>query len=337
MTRSKIECHLIPFLFLALVAPAFGQVQFFEDEDDWLAEVTHVQVFSFDATNTCLANELTCPPTPVENQLLGESLNFFNNDTGMHWSFELRALEPDANLVFHESDFDPIQNTISIGQANDGPAHSDDDWEVSFTDCDVYVFGFDVVDNSPDPLESIEVFGPGDVLLDTTAPTDSGPVDFIGIISDSPITRIRFNEENDGDDIAVANFRFFGNPPPMQEVYLVWSSVPFKITCIPVIGHCPDDEDGTMCPTNHYATTNEKNSLLGAVASIYQTLLGGVELENIHFNNILVDNVPSDAKAIYLTDWPLDPFPWLPFLEWPIGGKAVSGINPRNEIPGGKL
>lgn len=118
---------------------------------------------------------------------------FTFNDTEGTSIFQTGALSP-GDINNHEND--DVTFRITSGPALHG-------------------FGFDLLNSIQDGAipETVQILGAGDVLLGTLAISQStlGGTDrniFIGVTSDTPITGIAFDEDSNGDDIAIRNFRF---------------------------------------------------------------------------------------------------------------------------------
>jgi Thrombospondin type 3 repeat len=184
--------------------------------------VTNVETFRFTASNVEKADEVASIPS--NKARLGPTLTFAAPNTGLSRGFTLQALQstpPGVNLVYNDleagdstSDFGP--DSISIGDINN---HENDDWQVTMTSGPpLTVFGFDLIGNKAPPSgELFSVYGPDNVLYGSL-PAPIGDIFFIGVVATAPIARLHFNEGasdkqgSDGDDIAIANFRFAVNP-----------------------------------------------------------------------------------------------------------------------------
>jgi hypothetical protein len=197
-------------------------------EADWAVAAGGAAPLVFDTTaaNVALATEVPSPPG-LGAYLCGSGdpqpscqLSFAAVNTQLCRDWTLRSLEAGSGITFDDSqersNSPAWQEALSIGDIND---HSNDDFELSFGAGEpVHAFGFHFVDNSRERYESLEVYGPGDQLIAIlpghTAPiSDGNRVAFLGIVSPIPITRVVFDEDTSGDDMAIRDFRF-GDPDP---------------------------------------------------------------------------------------------------------------------------
>jgi len=194
-----------------------ASVNFYTNEASWQAALSSgltLESFNTTAANVALANEVATAPGP--NTSVGDFLTFDKANTGLSVSFTVEALQSGANFTFDDDetsgnipDFD---NALSVGDIHN---HENDDWEVIVTDgLPLYGFGFYLRNSDSVSGESFQLFAQGGTFLDsfTGIPTSNS---FVGAISTAPITRLYFNEDPGGDDIAIADFRFAsGNPVP---------------------------------------------------------------------------------------------------------------------------
>jgi hypothetical protein len=198
-------------------------------EGDWAAAAGGATPLVFDTTaaNVALANEVASPPGvgaylcgPPGNPQPSCQLSFEAVNTQLCRDFTLRSLQAGSGITFDDSqersDSPAWQEALSIGDIND---HPNDDFAFSFgTGEPVHAFGFHFVDNQRQRDESLKVYGPGDQLIAILpghlAPvSDGNRVAFVGIVSPLPITRVFFDEDTSGDDLAIRDFRF-GDPDP---------------------------------------------------------------------------------------------------------------------------
>jgi len=163
--------------------------------------------------NIALANEVGAPPGA--NMSLGSIITFEPANTGLPFTFYLRATIGGYRLVYDDQEghpaFQPMdqQRSISIGDADD---EENDNFEIGVPEWDrnhaVFAIGITVGDNAAEGEERIEVEGLG--LSKTFAMSPDCPLThgFIGVVSTVPLTSLFFNEGNGGDDIFVRDFRF---------------------------------------------------------------------------------------------------------------------------------
>ena len=198
-------------------------------EADWAAAAGG-QTLAFDTTaaNVGLATQLGAPPAPgaflcgpPSAPVASCQLDFAAVNTHLCRNFSFRALEAGAGITFDDSaernGAAVWQNALSPGDVGD---YVNDDFEFAFGAGDpVHTFGFYFVDNQRKDVEGLYVYGPGDellaVLFGPNAPlSDGNKSAFVGIVSPTiPITRVVFDEDADGDDLAIRDFRF-GDPDP---------------------------------------------------------------------------------------------------------------------------
>jgi len=204
----------------ARVEPRPGPVvRFFTDESAWRAAVEKVETFRTTGANVAMAAEVKAPPG--RDASLGPVLTYTRSQTGLSWDFRLKMLEPGSGpghgFVFNDTSNNPevppaFINALAVGK---GDQFEDDDWQVEITSGPkLFALGFDLCDNSSSEGESLSVYGSEGALLASTKVIPSGPhgtVAFVGVVSAAPITKIIFDEDRGGDDIAIADFRF-ANP-----------------------------------------------------------------------------------------------------------------------------
>lgn len=202
---------IIVAMLLALFVPhpANADVLFFTDKSEWVTEIacrTEIAAFPLTPANINFANEVSAPPgsdTPV-----GSVLTFAGDVTAKPFFFKLRTLQTNAQFIHGDSPY--LTDTLSVGEVS---VHEDDDWEIVFAGS-VVAFGVEIVDNDYNDTEQFQVFGLDGTLLGATTPPaiDDGPVTdqvlFVGVVADEPITRIVFDEDAAGDNIAIAGLMF---------------------------------------------------------------------------------------------------------------------------------
>jgi len=199
--------RLVPTLLAVLLAPPAGAgTLFFDDLAAWQAASTGVERFAFTLENTALAAEVGAPPGPDAALGIGR-LSFAAADTGLARGFALEALTRDFDWHYQERGLASLAETLSPGEL-DGD-REDDDFAVELLDGPMLTaFGFDLVSNDAgSAAESISVFA-GPVFLGSAPLPAGGGRQFIGVVSDSPITLIMVDEAADGEDIMIADLRF---------------------------------------------------------------------------------------------------------------------------------
>lgn len=213
-------------------APA-QSVTYFSDEAAWITAVENtactVQTFETTPDGVAMANEVSTPPGL--NAALGGQLTF-ESIASLSLDFELIApnedsCDPGRALVYddNEQNFPSGERLISIGDIDGVPscpstlvAYQDDDFTVHVTPVapdvmGVYAIGVEVVGNDLVPGEELRVFNEAGVLVATFSaelPDDNSvfnPV-FMGVLAAEPLSRIEFEEGDDGDDIAIRDFWF---------------------------------------------------------------------------------------------------------------------------------
>jgi hypothetical protein len=127
--------------------------------------------------------------------------------------FTVEALQPGAEFTFSDSEsgiplFD-FENALSVGDIDN---FEDDDWQLRLLDsASMTAFGFEIRHSRFGPDEAITLYS-GDQVIGTvdlsSLPASGNDNYFIGITSDVPFDSIGFDEDTDGDDIAIADFRF---------------------------------------------------------------------------------------------------------------------------------
>ena len=144
---------------------------------------------------------------------LGKKITFNGSNTGYPFNFELENMDgaiPPNNyhlaLVYNDNE-GFTDNSISIGDIDN---YEDDDFEIRVSgNAKVYAIAFVMQDNNKDPGEYLEVHAMDknnqecQILYYTT-----GINGFFGIVSPVPITKIRFDESSNGDDIGLDDLSF---------------------------------------------------------------------------------------------------------------------------------
>jgi hypothetical protein len=188
----------------------------YTSEADWQAAAGSAVAFDTTAANVGLADEVAAPPGP--DSALGTPLTFGAAQTGLCHDFDLHALEPGAGITFDDSeivdDDDPSADpafdaALAIGDRHD---FKDDDFRIGLlAGAPVFAVGFFLVDSDSKPDESLVVSHAGGnfpAIDGSLLPSSLGGRAFVGVVADVPITQVAFDEKHDGDDIAVADFRF---------------------------------------------------------------------------------------------------------------------------------
>ncbi|RJR18747.1 MAG: hypothetical protein C4581_06025 [Nitrospiraceae bacterium] len=181
------------------------------DPADWEAMVSDIELFTTISENIALADELASQPGM--NAQLGPILTFQSTKTGLSRGFFVETLQEGAGFTFNESEGGvtqiSFQDALSVGDIN---GWEDDDWQLSLLDgASMMAFAVEIRSAR---------FGPGEAMTLYSGSEPVGSVDlnslpnigdenyFIGLISDVPFDRVSFDEDPDGDDIGIADFRF---------------------------------------------------------------------------------------------------------------------------------
>lgn len=181
------------------------------NQTEWESEVANIEVFTTIADNISLADEVAS--LPGVNAQLGPILSFQTVSTGLSIGFAVETLQAGAGFTFNESEGGIIQgsfqNALSVGDMDNW---EDDDWKLSLLDSvSMTAFGVEIRDSRFTPGESITLYSNGETVgtIDLSSlPSEENENTFIGVVSDVPFDSIVFNEDPDGDDIAIADFRF---------------------------------------------------------------------------------------------------------------------------------
>ncbi|MFK8030860.1 MAG: thrombospondin type 3 repeat-containing protein [Gammaproteobacteria bacterium] len=188
-------------------------VQVFYDEVAWIDALGgQFERFDTNAGNIQLAAEVLDAPGPDAQLCAADSegecaLTFRTNSTGLCHGFEFRSF---GGITFNDTEFSPPQpDSLSVGDINN---QENDDFEIRRIEgSPIEALGFTFVSNDSSIDEKLTVFGENGEVLRLIG-SDEIPVDpdsaFIGFISQRPITKVTFDEDPTGDDIAVKNFRF---------------------------------------------------------------------------------------------------------------------------------
>ena len=180
------------------------------DLASWEAEVTDIETFVTKADNIVLADEVLS--LSEVNDKIGSILTFDSYHTGLTRSFNLETLQSGAEFTFNDHEggvyLPNFTDALSVGDNDD---FEDDNWKVSLENGSITAIGFEIRGSKFAPYESITLYADGSpidtISLQSLAESGQGNY-FIGIISDIPFDSIEFDEDNTGDDIAIADFRF---------------------------------------------------------------------------------------------------------------------------------
>jgi len=211
-------------LFNASLAKAAAT--FVTDQAAWESMVSDIEILTTTAENVFLADEVTVMPGP--NAKLGPILTFQALNTGLSRSFSVESLQAagqsDPSDPLYEGGFTfddhdggtPITDSADALSVGDTDDFENDDWQLRLLDgATVMAFGIEIRHSKYATGETITLnllannetvavldIGslPGDMNVDQTY--------FIGIVSDTPFDTITFNEDEAGDDIAIADFQF---------------------------------------------------------------------------------------------------------------------------------
>jgi len=134
----------------------------------------------------------------------GFPFSFYLENTAVANDYRALVLNDDA----HSYGF--TTTTISIGNYNNssGPQFDNDDFEIGVTGNKVYAIGFMMISNTDAADESLASIGENDCYLgkDYSLPTiENG---FVGVLSPIPLSRIKFDESADDDDLGIQDFYF---------------------------------------------------------------------------------------------------------------------------------
>jgi hypothetical protein len=188
-------------------------VVFYTDEAAWLGAVEDVETLQTTSANVGLADELSSAPS--QNDFLGSVLTFSQTNTGFSQGFKVETLETGAEFTFSDGEASPatagFEDALSVGDLND---YEDDDWRLTLLSGgrDVYAFGLILRDNGDvAATESFSVYDPNGGLIGSTTSVpndDADSYEFFGFIASQPFGSVEFDEGDDRDDIAIADFQF---------------------------------------------------------------------------------------------------------------------------------
>jgi hypothetical protein len=192
-------------------------VEFFNDEAMWIEAVGSIndmktEEWKTTETNMDDADESNDFVAGPDGQIfMGPMLTLEGENTTLPFSFYLKNTGIDLTssnieraLVYNDRGEGWVE-TISIGNMGE---FEDDDFEIGISTGNVYAIAFTMVDNQADPGEYFEVFT-NDGTEECRINFNEGDFNnFIGVLSPVPITKIHFNESENGDDIGIKNFKF---------------------------------------------------------------------------------------------------------------------------------
>ena len=207
---------------LTITTPDGKQVTFFLKETDWLAECDELESLATTQDITALADEAAVVRSN-SHALLGSKLSWKAENTKLQRTVRLRAMESGADLSLKAASGGGLQWNVGEDQQ-----HENDDWEFAIlTGPEVTAIGFKLVHNNNTVGEKFGVFNATGQLIAVMPaqmiPMGSGK-EFIGIISEEPISHIRFDEDDGADDIGVADFQW-GKRLPIIPVFPSETSV----------------------------------------------------------------------------------------------------------------
>ncbi len=214
---SAASRFLLCATFLALLGgtPAQAAVTLFTDAAAFQAALDstsgEIEVLVTDAAGVGLALE-TGPPGP--NTVISPGLTFLRENTALSRSF---AVTPAIEFTFDDDEGDPLpnfDNALSIGDINgrgtSNPAFENDDWLLTVTaGAPLRAFGFTLRDNNASAGETLSLQDASGRVL-AVVPLDGVTAvnTFVGVITDFDFSRVFYDEDPGGDDIAIADFTF---------------------------------------------------------------------------------------------------------------------------------
>ncbi|HEQ98251.1 MAG TPA: hypothetical protein ENO22_02805 [candidate division Zixibacteria bacterium] len=167
--------------------------------------------FETNAENIYKSDEVDWIPGS-NSHLVTNILTFAPANTGYDFTFYLKTLQDGCPypLTFNDSEFSGATNLLSIGDVDNCQY---DAFEIGVSNFlnDSYVFavGIYVGDNGVSSDEKLEIFYHDRKIEEIPySQMPSGGLSFMGIVSTIPITKIKFTEGYDGDDIYVKDFCF---------------------------------------------------------------------------------------------------------------------------------
>lgn len=192
-------------VFLAASSGYGGPISFYDDAGDWLADFGGASLL-VDWTTANEINQL------VAGTSYGGTLTFDKANTNLPFSFNLNTLQSGAEFIWNENQGNPkFVDSMSVGRFNQ---HQDDDWEMVIYDgSGPIAVGFVIGDNAIEVGEMVVVDDAGG-WLGSFRPNSSGQTGaFHGILTESAIVSIRFDEHAGPDDISLRSITI-GVPEP---------------------------------------------------------------------------------------------------------------------------
>ncbi len=172
--------------------------------------------FDFDGAGVLRSAEIdgierTDPPTysgPTANQSLGQRLTFFQSPP----FFTIETLQPGANLVFSDEEgagsLPAFANALSIGDIDN---QENDDFRVTLG-APAVAAAFVLKDNTGTSAELLHLLDADNNRIETLSLAGAGDSSaaglFIGVISPTGFSGFEFDENPDGDDVAVGSLLF---------------------------------------------------------------------------------------------------------------------------------
>ncbi len=202
------------------------------------------EVFETTSGNILLADEVSV--APVTNVKVGPILTFQSANTPLSRGFQLESLQAtdptnplDGGFTFNDTEGGAAYaDALSPGDVDD---FQNDDWTLTILDgVFISALGFNVKHARFPADETLTLFSNGTVVdefkLDDFFPATGNGDFFIGLTSNTPFNRIDFNEEDNaadnGDDIAIADFRFANTtvvPEPVSSTLFIIGGVAFGL------------------------------------------------------------------------------------------------------------
>ena len=211
-SKFRLAIVLSGAFFLFNVSVALAEISLFTtNQAEWESMVSDIEVLETTKENVEKADEVTS--LTGLNDYLGRILTFRDVNTRLSRGFVVETLQPGAGFTFNDTEggipAEGVQLALSVGDFND---YEDDDWQLSLLDgAAIRAFGIEIRHARFAPGESITLYAgaePVGIVDLSSLPSEGNETYFLGIVSDVPFDRIGFNEDPDGDDIAIADFRF---------------------------------------------------------------------------------------------------------------------------------
>jgi len=195
-----------------------NDVTYYSDYDLWRNAIIGIDgeivTQSTTSADLVMANEIT--EAPDNNDWISGVLTFPSASTGLPLGFALRSVQSATEgFTYNDDEMGGFRPGLSVG---DEGQYENDDFEVKdiagVAPSVVRAVGVYVGGNESYPGEYLRVYGWSDLLLeefgvDTPGfPDDGGTWQFVGVVSNTPITRIFFNEADGDDDICIKDPAF---------------------------------------------------------------------------------------------------------------------------------